>query len=608
MKEWINLYGYSLPEWHVQAFSVPHGPLRSTPREQVMKNSSIAHATARSTLQSVLDRLAADGALAPSRKRDLRSAVATFAKLTEKSPSEIVLDVGTIRKTLDGMVPAQARVSPKRWLNLRSDLAAAIDASGLRPMLRTGGLRLAEAWVRLLAPADRGVRNGLSRFARWASLRRIRPGEVDDRTIELFIAELDGAALVRNLRKVRRTVARCWNSLARRQQTAGLRPVTVPTSWTASTGIPWRQLPAAFREDVEEYLVWAAVPDPLAEGAREKALAPSTLRLRRTQIQVAARAAVAAGIPVGQFTSLASLVEPDTFRAILRHRWQHDGRTLSFFTNGLAEALIEIGAKWAKASPDVLSELKALRRRLGTLPAGLTEKNQGLLRKFDDPRLVPALVQLPDRLWRAARRGLATERRPFIALQSALAIDLLLYAPLRMQNLASLSFDQHLHWPQGRRKPAMVTFRVDETKNGAPLELEIPPVLAERLQVYRNEIAPAVIGRRPNAVFVSLTGTPRSQTAIKLAIQTTVLRHLGVKITPHQFRHLAAKIALDANPSAYELVRQLLGHKNLNTTTKFYAGVDTRRAGRAHAALIMRLRESRIGRGRSPRAPGARED
>jgi len=32
--------------------------------------------------------------------------------------------------------------------------------------------------------------------------------------------------------------------------------------------------------------------------------------------------------------------------------------------------------------------------------------------------------------------------------------------------------------------------------------------------------------------------------------------------------------------------RQLLGHKNLKTTTQFYAGFDTRRAGLHHQRLI----------------------
>jgi integrase len=85
-----------------------------------------------------------------------------------------------------------------------------------------------------------------------------------------------------------------------------------------------------------------------------------------------------------------------------------------------------------------------------------------------------------------------------------------------------------------------------------------------------------------------------------------VLRHVGVKLTPHQFRHLAAKIILDANPGAYELVRQLLGHKDLKTTTKFYAGIDTRRAGRAHADLVARLREARPKRVR--RHPTTRQE
>jgi integrase len=82
-----------------------------------------------------------------------------------------------------------------------------------------------------------------------------------------------------------------------------------------------------------------------------------------------------------------------------------------------------------------------------------------------------------------------------------------------------------------------------------------------------------------------------------------VRKHLGVKVTPHQFRHLAAKIILDEHPGAYELVRQLLGHKNAKTTTNFYAGIDTRRAGRAHADLVMKLRESDVvRRRRKPRS------
>ena len=197
-------------------------------------------------------------------------------------------------------------------------------------------------------------------------------------------------------------------------------------------------------------------------------------------------------------------------------------------------------------------------------------------------------------------------KRSFVDLQTALAIDILLHAALRIENLAALKFDEHLHWPQGRGKPALLVVRVEETKNEAPLEFELPTALADRLYAYRNEIAPAVIGSRPDALFVSRKGIPRTLSTIGVAIRRSVLRHVGVKLTPHQFRHLAAKIHLDANPGAYELVRQLLGHKDLKTTTKFYAGIDTRRAGRAHADLVARLREVRPKRVR--RHPTTRQE
>ena len=498
-----------------------------------MKTHPLPQAATTATLQSVLDRLATDNSISETRKRDLRSSVHSFAKLTEQPPAAIPLDLASIRRTLDSMVPARAQISPKRWANLRSDLAAAIRASELRPMLKTADLALDPIWSRVLATAGRRIRHGLSRFCRWASQHRIRPEEVDNGTIERFVADLDEATLVRRLHFMPATVARMWNALVAVQKGAGLRRVAVPTTRPAPT------------------------------GARAKALAPQTLHLRRDHIHSAVSAAVAAGIPVAQFTALASLLERDTFRALLRHRWRQDGGSLSAYTRGMAVTLIAIASEWVKLPADEIAALKALRSKLGPLPFGLTEKNQSMLRSFDDPRLVTDLVHLPDRLWTAARRRPPTSRRAFIDLQTALAIDVLLHAPLRPQNLAALNFQAHLHWPQGRRKPALVTFRADETKNHSRLEFEITTTLAERLQVYRNEIAPAVIGERPDAVFVSFSGRPRKQDTITKTIMKTIRRYLGVKLTPHQFRHLAAKIILDHNPGAHELVRQMLGHKNL---------------------------------------------
>ena len=104
--------------------------------------------------------------------------------------------------------------------------------------------------------------------------------------------------------------------------------------------------------------------------------------------------------------------------------------------------------------------------------------------------------------------------------------------------------------------PALIVIGADETKNDVQLELELPLVLSNRLLAMRNDIAPSVTGLRPQTVFVTVTGKAKSAAAIRIGIERTVLRRLGVHITPHQFRHFAAKLHLDANPGAYESARR----------------------------------------------------
>jgi len=375
----------------------------------------------------------------------------------------------------------------------------------------------------------------------------------------------------------------------------------VPDKAVTSDRIRWEFLPASFRKENDDYLRWCSVPDPLDEDARTRAHAPATLRLRRDHIHLAASAACSAGIDPNQLTSLSRLVEPEMFRTILRQQWKEREQKPTSYVVSLASVLFKIAAEWVKVPLEQLAALKEIRSKLGRTRSGLTEKNKTVLRRFDDPRLLAKLINLPDVLWRTARRNLPLSTRWFVDLQTALAIDILLHVPLRIENLAALKFDEHLHWPQGKGKPALMVIREDETKNEEPLEFELPEVLSDRLYAFRNEIAAAIIGRRPEFLFVSKNGKRRSLATLRVAIQRTVIRRVGVKITPHQFRHLGAKLALDDNPGAHEHARQLLGHKSLKTTTRFYAGPDTRRAGRAHADLIRRLREPKLERSRRRR-------
>jgi integrase len=459
-------------------------------------------------------------------------------------------------------------------------------------MLKTSDVKPREDWQQLFdATKDKRITNGLSRLARWASLRGLRPVDIDDAALEKFFAELESQTLTRHISFQRRNIPRLWNRLVGTFPEHGLIHVNIPAINVSWHRIPWNELPKSFQQDTEEHLTWCAVPDPLDENARARALAAETLRLRRHYIHLAATAACDAGIKPGRLTSLRKLVEPEIFKTILRQQWQKNGGKPSAHLLALANDLIAMATEWVEASADHLVELKKLRTKLGSLPRGLTEKNRALLRRLEDPRLLGRLVNLPDLMWRRARRNSPRSPYWFIDMQTALAIDILLHSPLRIEDLNSLKFDEHVYWPQGKGKEALITIRQGKVEDNDPLECEMPRYLSDRLYAFRNDIAVDVIGRRPEFLFVSADGTQRAIATLRVAIQRAVLRHVGIKITPHQFRHLAGKLHLDAHPTGHESVRQLLGHADIKSTTRFYAGPNTRRAGRVHAELIRKLRE-----------------
>ena len=76
------------------------------------------------------------------------------------------------------------------------------------------------------------------------------------------------------------------------------------------------------------------------------------------------------------------------------------------------------------------------------------------------------------------------------------------------------------------------------------------------------------------------------------AIGAQSKRVLGVAITPHQFRHISAELFLQDNPEALFTVSQHLGHRDVNTTRRYYARSKQRQASRHYQEHILRGRET----------------
>jgi len=538
------------------------------------------------TLQDLLD--AVEGrrqTLSVTRRRDLRSAVKRVAALLGEDPGRIPLNLPELSRKLAEVNPVSVGLTIKTFCNIKSDFIAAVKAAGLTPLRHRPKAPLSADWARMMAQlSGKRPRVGLSHLARYCSDLGVAPDKINDAVIKNFIAEVRDGSLRRKPNILHRMVSKVWNEVAR-QPGLNLQQVTVPNFRRPPRRIDRRLLPDSFRADVDQYLSWCAGADPFAANARSRVLAPRTCTLRRELIHTAVTALVESGVEPAAIRFLADLVSIENFKRILRRRHEAAKGRENATNRDLAEALVQIGREWVKVDADVLVDLKRLTAKVPMPISGLTAKNKAFLRQFDDPAALRRLFNLPRRLWAEVKRR-KPNRSTLAKAQAALAVAILSYMPLRLQNLTALTFDVHLFMREGARATSTLELAAGEVKNRRELAFDIPPEVAKMMIEYRDHIAPKVIGHRPKRLFVNVDGTPKGQDAVADLITRHLAKRAGIVLTPHQFRHLSAKVLLDAEPGSFETVRQLLGHASLNTTVASYAGIDSRRAARHHQRLV----------------------
>jgi integrase len=82
------------------------------------------------------------------------------------------------------------------------------------------------------------------------------------------------------------------------------------------------------------------------------------------------------------------------------------------------------------------------------------------------------------------------------------------------------------------------------------------------------------------------TGGVKTSRTLSRQITDRIEKGFGLRTTAHQFRHAAAAIFLKDHPGDYETIRQLLGHRNIQTTMNFYVGLNTIQANEVFGKII----------------------
>jgi site-specific recombinase XerD len=466
-------------------------------------------------------------------------------------------------------------------------LAGVIDPSG------RGSAKHHPGWGPLLEAIadDPRLSNGLAAFANWCAGQGISPGEVDDTVVQQFLTWLEAKTLQPKPRDLVRRIPNVWNEASTRFDVWPATKLAILSFKAPPKHRKWSALSLSFRQDADAYLASRSNPDLFDErpGAPKRPLAANTLRQQREHLRLAASILDQDGEVV---TSLADLVRPERFKKVLRYYHNQAKGEPNAFVIGVAKTLIQVAQYHTGATSQEVGELKRIAGKLPAVPFDLTPKNKTLLRQLESDRLRAKLYFLPEQLMEEVAKDLERGRVRFVEAQVAIAIDILLASPLRPQNLSSLSWRHHFSEPNGPRSQLLMHIAARETKTKRQdLVSEVPDEVARRLRWYRRQILPRLGADVNEHLFVTEKGIRKSQTTLTVQIIDAIARHVGIHMTPHQFRHFGATSYLEEHPEDFETARAMLGHA-WSKTTRIYAGSSSRRASRAYNQHLFKQREA----------------
>jgi Phage integrase family len=522
-------------------------------------------------------------------KRHWTTSLRQIAKALDRPLEAIPARLSAVRADLDRLHHVPTGLTRKTLQNHKSNVRSALLWLAREKRIPGNGAPLAPAWAQLRSQIrDRFVRWRLSSFMRFCSASGIAPAEVDELVLRRFLRYRAQAGRPADDASGRR-LARTWNSNVGNVQGWPARRLREPTV-KPLTELPWLEFPEGLRRDVDLYLQGLTRVRRGRGGRRIRPLKPSTIRARRVELAATARMAVRTGVPIANLSSLSALLSPDVVEKILDAYWIKNGETPKTFTINLAHRIAMI-ARETKCIDDAACErLDQMRRDLEDhRRGGLTDKNTELIRQVLTPGVWSRVVKLPEQLMSAARsQRLSAPLKAAITAQLAIAIAILTVAPVRLANLGAIKLGTNLIKPGGPDSNYWLTFPDYDVKNRVRLEYLLEEYLTRMIDEYVHDFRPILLrGQNDHWLFPGQRGGVKSNILLSGQITQRIYQATGLRMTVHQFRHAAGALILQRRPGEYELVRQLLGHRNVQTTINAYIGLENIHASEIFSKIVM---------------------
>lgn len=522
--------------------------------------------------------------LTATQRRDQVSAVRRVARMLGGEPEHIAADPAGLRRRLDALSPVALGLSKGAWANTRSLLKRAM--AQLRPENPPyRAVPITPTWTQLLERMDQNRRIRMSPLVRHLCAKAIDPSDVGLDALEDYRDYLLNDRLRGNAEKTWDSLIWTWNRCVR--EVEGWPSIIIPREDRRERFIlPWSAFPEPLLVDVQDFLRRQSGQD-LSEDGPPRPLRPSSLKTRERQLRIAASALVQTGVDPVEIISIAEMLSLTRFRQILQFLLDRHGGETSAQIGQIAAFLKSVAVHWVRVDEATELSMKRISSRLTINRRGMTAKNRQRLRPLDDEGTVRQFVNLPQNIRDAVEQDKRRDALKAISAQMAAAIAILLAAPIRIANLAAIDMERHLLERNGR---LYLVIPAAEVKNGEPVDFELPQSVFEILQWYATQYRPFLLRGNTTALFPGEGDNPKLPGTLGPQISREVFRRTGLTFNPHLFRHAAGKIFLDQHPGQYEVVRRVLGHKSIATTTAIYTGAETRAAGTLFASVIEELR------------------
>jgi hypothetical protein len=522
-------------------------------------------------------------------RRHWATSLRQIAKALDKPLEVVPARYSAVRADLSDLHQVPAGLTAKTLQNHKSNAKAALLWLAREKGIPEHGAPLLPAWEGLRSQIRDGlVRFRLSSFMRFCSANNIAPVEVDEAAVDRFMAYRSRTGKSAT-DAFRRLLARAWNgNVGTIPGWPSVRLLEPPVKGTVQ--MAWEQFPAGLRREVDDYLQGLTCVRRSRTGQRIRPLKPATIKTRRAELRAAARMAVSVGVPIESLTSLSVLLSPEVVEKVLTAYWARNGENPKLFTVDLAGRFLAITKETKCLDEAACERLDEMRRRLDEHRLeGITDKNLALIRQVLTPGVWTRVVNLPLEMMVTARSRLRhAPARAAVTAQLAVAIAILTFAPVRLANLTAIRLGFNLIKPDGPESNYWLVFPDYDVKNRVKLDFPLQQGLSRLIDEYVHDFRPSLLrGRNEDWLFPGLRSGAKGKTAFSGQITQRIYKSTGLRITVHQFRHAAGALILKRRPGEYELVRRILGHRNVQTTINAYIGLENIQASEIFSEIVL---------------------